>query len=500
MNVCIIGTGYVGLVTGTSLAYLGNNVVCVDVDADKIARLQAGRKTIYEPGIDELLRQGIEAGRLSFTTEIEEGIGFAEVIFIAVGTPSLADGNPDLQYVKSAAQSIGRSILENHTDGRFRVVVNKSTVPVGSGNWVEMLIREQIRATLNSGLRENHSPDVDTPLSVRSLLDEISTSFTVVSNPEFLREGTAFQDTFYPDRIVIGANEPKAFAILRELYRPLLEQSFEAPASSPRPEGFASVPLITTDLASAEMIKYAANAFLAMKISFANEMANICERSGADIERVAEGIGLDKRIGVHFLKSGIGWGGSCFGKDISALIEIASDYGYRPELLEATKAVNHRQRQIVIQKLQGSLRIIKGRTIGVLGLAFKPETDDVRDAPSYSVTSELVRMGAHVKVFDPVAINTFKAQHPELEVEYAETLHDAVVDCDAIVVATEWEQFKELDLLHLKKLMAGSVIIDGRHIFDALEATNAGFRYIALGRDITPLREHEASTLAPAFA
>ncbi len=483
MNICIIGTGYVGLVTGASLAYLDNSVCCVDIDRQKISRLKAGQSPIFEPGIEELIESGIKAGRLSFTTDLDEAMLNAEVIFIAVGTPPLADGSSDLSYVKSAAQGIGRGILANHGSGLFKIIINKSTVPVGSGNWVEMIVREQVRSLIATSVFKTDIPNNDRSQKVREMVDEISSTFTVVSNPEFLREGTAISDTFYPDRIVIGANDERAFQVLERLYRPLLDQSFDPPPSIlSRPKNFGAVPLVTTDLTSAEMIKYAANAFLAMKISFANEIANVCEQTGADILRVMQGIGLDERIGTGFLNAGIGWGGSCFGKDISALIQIAREYNYHPQLLEAVSAVNRRQRSVLIQKLQGALKIIKGRTIGLLGLSFKPNTDDVRDAPSFDIASELVKMGARVKVYDPVAMDSFRAQHPDLDLIYAPNVTELADDCDALVVVTEWEEFRQLDLKSLHREMTGCVLVDGRNVFDAAAATAVGFNYIGIGR------------------
>ena len=482
MNICIIGTGYVGLVTGASLAYLGNDVTCVDIDAAKIEKLRAGISPIYEPGLDELLAACIENNRISFTTEIDEGVKNAEVIYIAVGTPPSEDGSPDLRYVKDAAHGIGRVILANKRNDLFRIIINKSTVPIGSGNWVEMLIREEIRKNVKS----NANGNANNLNYLREETETIAKTFTVVSNPEFLREGTAISDTFYPGRIVVGANNERAFDTLRELYAPLLEQNFTPPASIlPRPETLKSVPLVMTDLTSAEMIKYAANSFLAMKISFANEIANICEQAGADVKRVVEGIGLDERIGASFLNAGIGWGGSCFGKDVSALIEIAREYNYEPQLLEAARAVNTRQRQIVIQKLQNALRIIKGKTIGLLGLAFKPDTDDVRDAPSFDIAAALIKMGANVKVFDPVAMESFQNFNPNLDVAYASTAQDLAHDCDAVVLVTEWAEFGELDLQELYNLMNGDVLIDGRNVFEPEDAHEIGFRYGGIGREKT---------------
>lgn len=535
MNVCVIGTGYVGLVTGASLAYLGHDVTCVDIDPEKVDRLKAGLSPIYEPGIEELLDHGIKTGRLSFTTELNEAMISSEIIYIAVGTPPLPDGSSDLKYLKAAAQGIGRGILANHGKDRYRIIINKSTVPVGCGNWVEMLVREQIRSLVKTSVvgSNGHNEKVSQhilqtreanpaaysvvgsprfvseaaaagdafhpdrivdgaedngqrgmmSLFVRKLVDEISTTFTVVSNPEFLKEGTAIKDTFFPDRIVVGANDKRAFTVLKRLYQPLLEQSFVPPKSvGGRPEGFTSVPLVTTDLSSAEMIKYAANAFLAMKISFANEIANICEQTGANMSYVAQGIGLDRRIGAHFLNAGIGWGGSCFGKDISALIQIANEYGYQPELLDAARSVNKRQRHIPVQKLQGALKIIKGKTIGLLGLAFKPDTDDVRDAPSFNIAADLLKMGAQVKVYDPVAMEAFQSQHPDLDLIYTQNVQELAFDCDALIVVTEWQEFRTLNLPALRRLMTGSVLVDGRNIFDPEDARKAGFKYIGIGR------------------
>ena len=532
MNVCVIGTGYVGLVTGASLAYLNHDVLCVDIDAEKIANLRAGISPIYEPGLDELIASGLSNHRLSFTTNLNQAMFSSEIIFIAVGTPPLSDGTSDLSFLKAAAQDIGRGIVLNHRPGLSRIIINKSTVPVGCGNWVEMLIREQIRNLLKlrkfdenghhnrvpqpkligklaPQLAQAPKPEFYAEIAMegalsdknrnvnatgngngngsishcQQLVEQISTAFTVVSNPEFLREGSAIRDTFYPDRIVVGATDKRAFKMLKQLYQPLLTQTFDPPACiAPRPEGFSDVPLVTTDLASAEMIKYAANAFLAMKISFANEIANICEQTGADITYVMQGIGLDRRIGSRFLNAGLGWGGSCFGKDVSALIQIANEYGYRPELLDATIAVNKRQRRIPVQKLQGPLKIIKGRTIGLLGLAFKPGTDDVRDAPSLHLASDLLRMGAQVKVYDPVAMQTFQAQHPDLDLIYTSNVQELAADCDAVVLVTEWQEFRSLNLFALRQLMSGSVLVDGRNIFTAEAARKAGLKYIGIGR------------------
>lgn len=472
MQVCVIGTGYVGLVTGTSLAYLGHDVTCVDTDEAKIELLCAGQLPIFEPGLPELLTQclnlaGPLAGGLHFTLDLEAGVQAADVVFIAVGTPPLATGEPDLQYVETVARGIGRAL----DMARPRVIVNKSTVPIGSGNWVDMLVREGIasRQQVVTGTGR---------LVERGELPR----YWVASNPEFLREGSAIGDTLYPDRIVIGAQENEAIALLRELYAPILEQTFQPPAVAPRPERFGAVPLVTTDLASAEMIKYAANAFLATKISFINEIATICEKVGADVIEVSRGIGLDARIGHRFLNAGAGWGGSCFGKDVSALASIAREYSFEPQLLKATMSVNMDQRMRIVQKLQEQLKIIKGKTIGLLGLAFKPNTDDLRDAPALDIAQTLLRMGARVKAYDPIAMDTCRRQHPGLDLAYAEDPVDLAWECDALVVITEWEAFRTLDLSQLKSVMHMPVLIDARNIYSPAVAKAQGFSYIGVGR------------------
>ena len=473
MNVCVIGAGYVGLVTGSCLAHLGNNVICVDIDEQKIRALSDGRSPIYEPGLDQLLQTGLQRGYLRFSTELASSIRESEIIFIAVGTPPLSNGKADLSYVKTVAQEIGRALDLKHR----RLVVNKSTVPIGSGNWVEMLVKEGLNENLSLAKQEDASHPIRRQDGTKG--EEI---FMVASNPEFLREGSAIVDTFYPDRIVIGATNNFATERLRALYEPIIEQTFTPPPSAPRPAGFTAVPVVTTDLASAEMIKYAANAFLATKISFANEIANICERVGADIKEVVRGFGLDGRIGPRFLNAGVGWGGSCFGKDISALIDIAAEYGYDPSLLRSTVEVNKRQRHVPLYKLQETLKIIKGKTIGLLGLAFKPETDDLRDAPSLEIARQLLEMGARVKAYDPIANELCCRQHPDLKIEYAGNVQDLALDCDALVIVTEWEEFRYLDLNRIGELMRSKVLIDGRNVLDPDAVNAAGFKYRGVGR------------------
>ncbi|HEY9855070.1 MAG TPA: UDP-glucose/GDP-mannose dehydrogenase family protein [Stenomitos sp.] len=467
MRVCVIGTGYVGLVTGTCLSYLGHDVTCVDHDPAKIDPLRSGLSPIYEPGLEDLLVTCLERGgeSLVFSRELAPAVQAADVIFIAVGTPPQPSGEPDLQYVEAVAHAIGAALDAT----KPRVIVNKSTVPIGSGNWVEMLVQDGIEALQPAG-------------HLGSSLEGQMPRFMVASNPEFLREGSAIGDTLYPDRIVIGSQDPEAYAILRTLYAPILEQSFQAPEVAPRPEGFGAVPLVTTDLPSAEMIKYAANAFLATKISFINEMANLCEKVGADVVEVARDIGLDARIGHRFLNAGAGWGGSCFGKDVSALISIAGEYGYEPQMLKATLAVNLQQRARIVQKLQDELKIIKGKTIGLLGLAFKPNTDDLRDAPSLDIARTLLKMGARVKAFDPIAMAPCRAQNPDLELHYSTDPTDLAWGCDAVVVVTEWDEFRSLDLAQLRAVMRSPVLVDARNIFSPQAARRAGLSYVGVGR------------------
>ncbi len=475
MNVCVVGTGYVGLVTGTCLAYLGRNVICVDIDERKIKMLREGKSPIYEPGLDQLVQLGLQRGNLRFSTDLRSSVKDSEIIFIAVGTPPLPSGRADLSYVKTVAQDVGRSLDSE----RRRIVVNKSTVPIGSGNWVEMLVKEGLNENLS--YREK-AQDATTAALRRANNLKPDDVFLVASNPEFLREGSAISDTFYPDRIVIGATNSYAAERLRALYEPIVEQTFVAPASAPRPAGFTAVPVVTTDLASAEMIKYAANAFLATKISFANEIANVCEKVGADITEVVRGFGLDSRIGPKFLSAGVGWGGSCFGKDVSALIDIAMEYGYEPSLLRSTVEVNKRQRLVPVQKLQEVLKIIKGKTVGLLGLSFKPETDDLRDAPSLGIAHQLLEMGARVKAYDPIANHVCRRQHPDLKVEYADNAISLAEDCHALVIVTEWEEFRYLDLEKIGEVMNTKVLIDGRNILDPAAVEAAGFKYRGVGR------------------
>jgi UDPglucose 6-dehydrogenase len=448
----------VGTVTGACLAYLGHRVTCVDTDLAKIEKLRLGQAPIYEPGLEELIALAHRNGGIGFETSLEEAVRESDVIFIAVGTPPLPSGESNLAYLEAAARGIGASMDAS----RFRVVVNKSTVPVGCGNLVETLVRE--------GLREAN-PEI---------CDQVK--FGVASNPEFLREGSAIHDSLYPDRIVVGAEDPATPARMRELYQPLLDQRFADPSFAPRPANMRQPVLVATTLTSAEMIKYSANAFLALKIGFANEMANICERVGADVTEVMTGIGLDNRIGTGFLNAGIGWGGSCFGKDISSLMHTANEYGYQARILEASLAVNQLQRNIVIQKLQEKLYILKGRTVALLGLAFKPNTDDLRDAPSLQIAERLIQMGARVRAFDPIAMNACREQNPGLRICYCNDALSAAEHADAIVLVTEWPEFASLNLSDVAGRMNNPVLIDGRNLFSPESARAAGFDYAGIGR------------------
>ena len=462
MDICVIGAGYVGLVTSACLAYLGNHVTAVEASSERLGSLKKGIVPFFEPGLQEFVKETIESGFLTFTDSLEGAVKKADVIFIAVGTPSLPNGEPDLSQVMVVARAIGSAL-----DGsKRRIIVNKSTVPVGSGNWVEMLVSQGVQNAQ--------------PVPARSARPE-SPSFTVVSNPEFLREGSAITDSFYPDRIVVGASDDNAVDVMKNLYKPIINQTFEPPSFAPRPAAFQTVPFVVTDLASAELIKYSANAFLAMKISFANEIAGLCEKVGADVRQVAQGIGLDYRIGKAFLNAGVGWGGSCFGKDVSALMQVAKEYSYPTSLLEATVSVNERQRLVVIKKLQEELKILKGRTVGLLGLSFKPDTDDLRDAPAITIAYQLLKMGASVKAFDPVANERCEQLHPNLEITYCDSALTLAQDCDAVVLVTEWALFRNLDWKGLGKVMRWPLVIDGRNVLSEQDVVDAGMTYRGIG-------------------
>jgi len=448
MRVCVIGTGYVGLVTGVCLSHIGHDVICVDNNEEKVKLMQSGQSPIYEPGLSELMKSSAASGKLTFTADLSKGVAHGEILYIAVGTPPLPTGESDTRYVEAVARGIG-----THLKDEYKVIVNKSTVPIGSGDWVRMLVLD--------GNKESGST--------------IEPSFDVISNPEFLREGSAVYDTFNPDRIVLGGNSEKAITMMQDLYLPLVTREFAEDKSLPK------VPVVVTDLSSAEMIKYAANSFLATKISFINEVANICDRVGADVTQVAKGIGLDSRIGGKFLDAGIGWGGSCFPKDVSALVHTADDYNYDSELLKAAINVNQRQRLLALEKLQNELKILKGKTVGLLGLTFKPDTDDMRDAPALDLIEQLNRLGARVKAYDPI-VSQSGLSHGLSNVIIETNVEMLADKCDALVLVTDWKEFLKLDLPKIAKLMHNPLIIDGRNFLNREAVQAAGIRYIGMGR------------------
>ena len=429
MNVCVIGTGYVGLVTGVVFADLGNEVICVDILQAKIDALNAGEIPIYEPGLQEMVQRNQAEGRLTFTTDTSAAVKQSDIVFIAVGTPPTASGATNLSYVEAAAATVGKA-LEKYT-----VVVNKSTVPVGTGDLVRRVVSE------------------NAPKGV---------TFDVVSNPEFLREGSAIADTLKPDRIVIGASNQQAAMKLVELYAPLER------------------PMIMTDVASAEVIKYASNAFLAMKISFANAVATLSEAAGADVTQVTKGMGLDSRIGGSFLQAGIGYGGSCFPKDTRSLLHTAKDFGYDFNLLQATIDTNESQSERFVERLSKELGGLKGKRIGVLGLAFKGNTDDIRESKSLTVVAALQQAGASVCAYDPVAMDRVKQEMPDLE--YKENAYEAAEKADAVVIATEWNEFKQLNLDRLKTVMHGTLLADGRNLYQPANVAAHGLTYLSVGR------------------
>ena len=464
--------------TGACLSHLGHRVRCIDKDKDRAKELASGRIPFYEPGLENLVSRGVGSGRLSFAGP--EGLRRlaqdAEVIFIAVDTPRGEEGSADLSSVAAVARSIGRALAQNSVEhpeeaprralGRERtlIVVNKSTVPVGSADYVSMLIREGIDAEASA--EEEHETAAE--------------SFVVASNPEFLREGSALYDSLFPDRIVVGSASREAIDTLRALYEPIIEQSFSTELD-PRPK--AAVPFVTTDLVSAEMIKYAANAFLATKISFINEIANLCELVGANVGEVAYGIGLDGRIGPRFLSAGIGWGGSCFPKDVAALQAVAREYELETPLLEATVSVNERRRKQVILKLQRELHTLKDKRIALLGLSFKPNTDDLREAPSLEIAELLEALGARVVGYDPVAAKKVASKLPSGSMTVVFDPYEALSGAHAAVVITEWEEFRELDLERVASLMhKPPLLVDGRNALDPKDVRAAGIRYRGFGR------------------
>jgi UDPglucose 6-dehydrogenase len=432
MHISVIGTGYVGLVTGACFAEFGVDVICADVDEGKISRLQKGIVPIYEPGLEHLVSKNSQAGRLDFTTDIRKAVEDALVIFLAVGTPPLPDGSPDLSFVEAAACSIA-----DHMNG-YKVVVTKSTVPIGTGERIRKIITERQKAKVNFG---------------------------VVSNPEFLREGAAINDFMRPDRVVIGSRDEEAIAIMKDLYRPLY---------------LIEAPFVITSLEAAELTKYAANAFLATKISFINEIANLCERIGCDVHDVARAIGMDKRIGSKFLHPGPGFGGSCFPKDTRALASVARQFDSESLIVDAVIEVNRKQRQEMLKKISNLVGELRGKTVAVLGLAFKPETDDMREAPSIDIIRNLIERGAQVKAYDPVAESEARKVLPDIT--FADDEYAAVADADALVFVTEWNQFRALDMKRIRDLMKSPKIADLRNIYQPEDMRELGFQYVGVGR------------------
>lgn len=447
MEICIVGTGYVGLVTGACLAQIGHRVVCVDDDREKIATLNQGQMPIFEPGLDGLVTRNRREGRLSFTTDLQEGIEAAAVIFICVGTPPLEDGDADLSAVEQVARRIGELA------STYKLVVEKSTVPVQTGMWVEKTLKVY-----------RGGEDV---------------GFDVASNPEFLREGSAIEDFLHPDRIVVGVERPRAERLLRELYEPIVNRTFTCPIHR-RCGDAGPVPFLVTDIKSAELIKHASNSFLATKISFINSVADLCELVGADVEMVAEGMGLDRRIGRAFLSAGLGFGGFCFPKDLQAFVKIAEKCGYDFRLLREVDRINQSRISQTIKKLKDQLWILKDKVIGVWGLSFKPDTDDVRYAPAIALIKRLLAEGAAVKAYDPKAMERARQQLPPLI--YCQNPYEAASGADALVVATEWKEFASLDLTRVKSLMRRPLILDGRNLFDRQKMKAMGFEYLGMGR------------------
>ena len=431
MKLAVAGTGYVGIVTGTGFANLGNEVICYDIDSEKVNMLSEGELPIYEPGLGEIFRRNLDAGRLQFTTDSIEAVQNAEIIFICVGTPSNSELAADLTAVKQVAESIGRYMND------YKVVVNKSTVPVGTADLVRDIIKK------------NQQGDIP---------------FDVVSNPEFLREGAAVKDFENPDRIIIGTDSKRAEEVMASLYR--------AKARTGRP-------ILITNIRSAEIIKYASNAMLATRISFMNQLSRLCEASGADIKDVARGLGLDNRIGSRFLHAGLGYGGSCFPKDIRALIVTLKEHGCESDLFEAVHRINEKQRAVAVEKLKSVLDI-NGSTVAVWGLSFKPKTDDVREAPALDVIEDLKKMGATVHAFDPVAMDNAKKEIKD--VKFFENPYETIRDCDALIVVTEWDEFRNLDMRAVKVLLKQPIVVDGRNIYDPEEMKDLGFTYLGIGR------------------
>lgn len=435
MNIAIVGTGYVGLVSGTCFAEMGAHVTCVDVDAQKIQKLKDGIMPIYEPGLEELVKRNVEYGRLQFTTDLTEVLDDVEVVFSAVGTPPDEDGSADLKYVLAVARQFGQNIH------KYTILVTKSTVPVGTAQKVKAAIQDELKKR-----------GVDVP-------------FDVASNPEFLKEGAAIKDFMSPDRVVVGTESEKAKEVMTRLYKPFLINNFR---------------VIFMDIPSAEMTKYAANAMLATRISFMNDIANLCERVGANVDSVRKGIGTDTRIGSKFLYAGCGYGGSCFPKDVKALVHTGLDNDYHMEVIEAVERVNEKQKSIIYDKIIKAVGDVRGKTIAIIGLAFKPETDDMREAPALVVIDKLLKAGASVRVFDPVAMDECKRRIGDA-VTYCKNMYDASDGADVFALMTEWRQFRMPSWNVIKKVMSGNTIVDGRNIYDRTELEELGFVYTRIG-------------------
>uniref|UniRef100_UPI003FD80CC2 UDP-glucose dehydrogenase family protein n=1 Tax=Alistipes putredinis TaxID=28117 RepID=UPI003FD80CC2 len=436
MNIAIVGTGYVGLVSGACFAEMGIDVTCVDIDPEKVKCLLNGEIPIYEPGLDDLVKRNVEAGRLHFTTDLTTCLDNVEVVFSAVGTPPDEDGSADLQYVLEVARTFGQHIK------KYTILVTKSTVPVGTAKKVKAVIEEELT---------ERGEQID---------------FEVASNPEFLKEGAAIKDFMSPDRVVVGIESDRAKKVMERLYRPFQMNNYR---------------LYFMDIPSAEMTKYAANAMLATRISFMNDIANLCDLVGANVDMVRKGIGADTRIGSKFLYPGCGYGGSCFPKDVKALARTAREYGYTMGVIEAVEAVNERQKEIVVKKLQDKLGTLRGKTIALWGLAFKPETDDMREAPALVVIEKLLEAGASVKVYDPVAMDECRRRIGD-RVVYCKDMYDVVIDADALAVLTEWKEFRIPSWSVIKRVMKQSVLVDGRNIYSKDEVIAEGFEYAAIGK------------------
>ncbi len=449
MNIAVVGTGYVGLVTGTCFAETGINVVCIDIDKKKVEMLRNGEVPIYEPGLDSLLERNIDKGRISFTTSLEKGIKEADAIFIAVGTPPDEDGSADLKYVLGVAQEIGQHMED------YKVIITKSTVPVGTSYKVKTAVEGELE---KRGVR---------------------ISFDVASNPEFLKEGSAVDDFLKPDRIVVGIESKRAEKVMRRLYKPFLMNGH---------------PLLFMDIFSSEMTKYAANSMLATKISFMNDIANLCELVGANVDLVRKGIGSDSRIGNKFIYPGTGYGGSCFPKDVQALVRTADEYGHSLEVLKAVEAVNYRQKSTLVEKIKQHFgENLKGKQFGLWGLAFKPKTDDMREAPSLVIIEQLKALGASIRAYDPVAMHEAERILGNA-IEYAKDEYDACIDADALILVTEWSEFRMPNFRILEKLMNEKTVFDGRNVYDPEEMAEQGFNYYSIGREVVRNAERKSIT------